>query len=101
MKRGIEVHTDAAYCYDNLAINGYRHHAVNHNVGEYVGPQCVHTQTIEGYWSQLKRSINGAHVYVSGKHLAKYAKEFEYRFNRRNCGEVMLWELLTTSRPSS
>ncbi|MEA3060516.1 MAG: hypothetical protein QOJ94_297 [Sphingomonadales bacterium] len=99
VKRGTEVHTDAAYCYDNLAINGFRHHAVNHNLGQYVGPQGAHTQTIEGFWSQLKRGINGTHVSVSGKHLAKYAKEFEYRFNRRDCGEAMLSELLTTFRP--
>jgi transposase len=38
-------------------------------------------------------------VSVSGKHLAKYAKEFEYRFNRRDCGPSMLSELLTTFRP--
>jgi hypothetical protein len=35
--------------------------------------------TIEGYWSRLKNSIRGTHVHVSGKHLQKYAGEFEYR----------------------
>lgn len=56
---------------------------------------------MESYWSQLKRSINGTHVSVSGKHLEKYAKEFEYRFNRRSCGQMMLSELLTTFQPLS
>jgi transposase len=99
--RGAEVHTDAARCYDNLSTNGYRHSTVNHNIGQYVTPMGVHTQSIESFWSQLKRGINGTHIAVSGKHLGKYAKEFEYRFNRRNCGEVMLSELLTTFRPLS
>lgn len=54
---------------------------------------------IEGFWAHLKRSINGAHIHVSGKHLWKYAKEVEYRFNRRDCPSVMLDELLTTFRP--
>jgi len=97
--RGAEVHTDAARCYDNLAANGYRHSTVNHHIGQYVTPMGVHTQTIESFWSHLKRGINGTHISVSGKHLWKYAKEFEYRFNRRDCGETMLSELLTTFRP--
>jgi len=53
---------------------------------------------IEGLWSQLDRGINGTHVIVSGKHLEKYARESEYRFNRSNCGESMLSERLTTFR---
>jgi ISXO2 transposase-like protein len=43
----------------------------------------------------LKRSISGTHISVSDKHLWKYAKECEYRFNRRFERELMLCELLT------
>jgi hypothetical protein len=38
---------------------------------------------------------------VSGKHLEKYAKEFEFRFNRRGRAEAMFSELLSTFRPLS
>jgi hypothetical protein len=49
--------------------------------------------TIEGYWSRLKNSIRGTHVHVSGKHLQKYAGEFEYRYNSRKQPRKMLAEL--------
>lgn len=75
--------------------------STNHGAGEYVGYQGASVNGIEGFWSQLKRGINGTHVMVSGKHLEKYAKEFEYRFNRRQCGETMLSELLSSFRPLS
>lgn len=55
----------------------------------------VSVNTIESFWRQLKAGINGTHVWVSGKHLGKYAKEFEFRFNRRNFPERMLPELLS------
>jgi len=55
--------------------------------------------SIEGFWAQLKRAINGTHIYVSGKHLWKYAKEAEYRFNRRDRHDQMFDELLSTFRP--
>lgn len=45
---------------------------------------------------ELKRSIQGTHIHVSPKHLWKYAKEAEFRFNRRNRPETMFDELLTT-----
>ncbi|MBV7259284.1 IS1595 family transposase [Erythrobacter crassostreae] len=92
------VHTDQNHTYRNLPAMGYGHEAVNHNQDEWVRGN-THVQTIEGFWSQLKRSINGTHVHVSGKHLWKYAKEAEYRFNRRHRPEQMLPELLSTFRP--
>lgn len=76
---------------------GYGHGALNHNRDEWARGDC-HVQTIEGFWAQLKRSINGTHIHVSGKHLW-YAKEAEFRFNRRNRPETMLPELLSTFRP--
>ena len=49
---------------------------------------------MESYWARLKLSIRGTHVHVSGKHLEKYVKEFEYRYNRRNQPERILSDLL-------
>lgn len=94
VQRGSTVHTDAAYCYDNLWRQGYRHSSVNHNAGQYVTPAGTHVQTIEGFWAMLKRGINGTHIHVSGKHLPKYLGEFEYRWNMRQVPHLMLDRLM-------
>jgi len=96
---GTEIHTDFLSSYKGLAASGYTHERVNHNSGQYVSTTGCHVQTIEGFWAQLKRAINGTHIHVSSKHLWKYAKEAEYRFNRRHAPYLMLDELLSTFRP--
>ncbi len=98
---GSIVHTDELRSYQDVGTLGYEHRTVNHSRGFYVSPTGTHVQGIENFWAQLKRSINGTHIHVSGKHLWKYAKEAEFRFNRRDCAETMLSELLTTFRPLS
>jgi len=98
VSEGTTVHTDALGSYRVLKDHGYAHQFVNHNVGEYVRADC-HVQTIEGFWSQLKRAINGTHIHVSGKHLWKYAKEAEFRFNRRHNPEGMFPALISTFPP--
>lgn len=97
--KGTIINTDYLGSYVVLRERGYTHDRVNHNAGEYVSATGCHTQTIEGFWAQLKRAINGTHIHVSGKHLWKYAKEAEYRFNRRDCASSMLPELLSTFGP--
>jgi len=94
VKIGTLIHTDEHRAYQSLGTSGYYHETVNHSAKEYVRGNC-HTNTIESYWSRLKLSIRGTHVHVSGKHLAKYAGEFEYRFNRRKRPGSMLSDLLT------
>ena len=100
MKPHAEIHTDEFVSYAGLdgTGHGYWHKTINHSSGEYV---CGHVTTngVEGFWSQLKRSINGTHIHVSDKHLWKYAKETECRFNRRDCSETMFSELLSTFGP--
>jgi hypothetical protein len=66
---------------------GYKHRKVNHGSKEYVRGD-VHTNTIEGFWSQLKRSINGTHHSVSPQHLQKYVDEFAFRYNHRNADAI-------------
>ncbi len=97
--KGTTLNTDELKSYIGISLRGYRHQTVCHAQGEYVSAFGCTTSTIESFWAILKRGIAGTHIYVSGKHLAKYAKEFEYRFNRRGHDEVMLAELLTTFRP--
>ena len=62
------------------------HGKVNHLRGEYVRGR-VHTCTIDGYWSQLKRQIFGIHHWVSAKYLGRYLDENSWRYNERESGE--------------
>jgi transposase-like protein len=100
LAKGARVVTDDYVAYTALAALGHPHAAINHSSGEWVrGP--VHTNTIEAFWAQLKRRINGTYIHVSKKHLPKYLGEFEYRFNLRKSPYVMFQILtLTFRRPS-
>ena len=91
-----EVHSDEHMSYTGLAgMIGYWHKTVNHGEFEYVRGN-VTVNGLEGYWAQLKRSINGTHIHVSSKHLSKYLGEFEFRHNRRDRPETMLSELMVS-----
>ncbi|WP_308744722.1 IS1595 family transposase [uncultured Bacteroides sp.] len=61
----------------------YIHEVVKHKIHEYVNKKGFHTNSIEGFWSQLKRGIIGIYHLVSRKHLPKYCKEFVFRYNTR------------------
>jgi transposase-like protein len=58
------------------------HQSVNHSIGEYVRGDA-HTNTIEGYFSILKRGITGVYHHVSPQHLKRYLAEFDFRYNQR------------------
>jgi transposase-like protein len=60
----------------------FPHGVVDHRKGEYV-VGAVHTQTIEGFWSLVKRGIVGTFHKVSHKYLPLYVNEFEFRYNNR------------------
>ena len=64
----------------------YIHAIINHSKGEYVRDDA-HTNTIEGFWSLLKRRIYGIHHWVSPKHLDQYVGEATWRYNRREASE--------------
>lgn len=55
---------------------------VNHGIEEYVRGDA-HTNTVEGYFSILKRGINGTYHHVSQQHLKRYLAEFDFRYNER------------------
>lgn len=84
--KGATVCTDEFGAYSGLETD-YIHGTIRHGAGRYVdGP--VHTNTIEGYWSLLKRGIFGIYHQVSSKHLHRYCAEFGFRYNSRKSGEV-------------
>ena len=93
VKPGSRVHTDEARAFNYLAREGFNHATVNHAKDEYVRGD-VHTNSIEGFWANVKRSIAGTHVWVSKKHLQTYLGEFEYRHNLRKSPELMMAALL-------
>ena len=92
-KQGSTIYTDEAPVFKTLPGLGYEHEAVNHSKKEWVRGN-VHTNSIEAFWSNVKRSIKGTHVWVSKKHLQTYLCEFEYRYNLRKEPERMMDALL-------
>ena len=91
---GSIINTDELPSYRGISLRGFRHQTVSHSNGEYVSKYGATVNRVEGYWSMLKRGINGTHIHVSGKHLPKYLGEFEYRWNMRQVPHLMLDRLL-------
>jgi transposase-like protein len=60
----------------------YTHDRVKHSASVYVSGD-VHTQTIEGFWSLVKRGIHGVYHSVSSKWLQSYLDEYSWRYNHR------------------
>ena len=77
-----EVHTDEYKGYNQVNRIGYKHKRVNHSKRKFV-VKDAHTNTVEGFWSQLKRSVHGTYHAVSPKYLQTYVNEFAFRFNLR------------------
>jgi len=68
--------------YDKLGKMGYKHYRVHHKEKVYVSGD-VHTNTIEGFWSHMKRGLSAVYRGVSSKHLQCYLDEFVFRYNNR------------------
>lgn len=75
--------TDDAGQYRIIGPEFASHETVNHGIEEYVRGKA-HTNTIEGYFSILKRGINGTYHHVSQQHLRRYLGEFDFRYNERS-----------------
>jgi transposase len=94
------VFTDDAGVYRSLAKRGYQHRRVNHSAKVYVAGD-VHTQTIEGFWSLLKRGISGVYHQVGDAYLQSYSNEYAWRYNHRHDARGMVFTLLVrASRPA-
>lgn len=76
------LYTDEWRGYHRAAQFVLAHKAVNHSAHLWADGSA-HTNTIEGFWSHLKRGIDGIYHHVSPKHLQRYCDEYQYRYNTR------------------
>ena len=76
--------TDEAGAYVRVGREFAGHGMVNHSINEYVRGGFWHTNTVENYFSILKRGITGIYQHVSQKHLKRYLGEFDFRYNHRS-----------------
>jgi transposase len=79
---GSRVITDEFKSYDSMRHMGYRHDRVRHSDRVYVSGD-VHVQTIEGFWSLVKRGISGVYHGVGSNYLQAYLDEYVFRYNNR------------------
>jgi transposase-like protein len=86
--KSAQLMTDSFIGYKELGKGFASHEMVNHSEGEYVRGQA-HTNTVEGYFSLLKRGIVGAYHHVGEKHLHRYLAEFDFRYNARKDNDAM------------
>ena len=83
-----------ATAYTRLLRADYDHEAVKHSAFEYVrGP--VHTNSLESFWSTLKRAYHGTYHHLSKKHLQRYMNEFAGRHAIRDAGTLAQMEATT------
>jgi transposase-like protein len=74
--------TDEARAFTGIGWNFASHGTVKHSADEYVRGE-VHTNTIEGFFSILKRGVFGVYQHVSEAHLHRYLAEFDFRYSNR------------------
>jgi transposase-like protein len=75
--------TDESPVYWSIGRQFSGHGAVNHSAQEYVRAYFWHTNTVENFFSILKRGIYGCYFHVSEQHLHRYTAEFDFRHNNR------------------
>jgi transposase len=94
------VYTDEYMAYNPLSKLekggkplGYTHRRIHHASKVYVMGD-IHTNTVEGFWSLLKRGIGGVYHAVSQKYLQTYLDEYTFRYNRRDQGNLIFRSIL-------
>lgn len=81
------VATDEHTGYDTLDRRGVPHKACSHSTGQYVRGE-VHTNSIESFWSLIKRGVMGTFHNISKDYLPLYLAEFTFRHNHRNNADI-------------
>jgi len=87
VEREARIMTDEFRSYMGLKYEFLSHDTVNHSAKEYVRGHA-HTNTVEGYFSLLKRGIVGTFHHVGSQHLHRYLAEFDFRYNGRKLDDA-------------
>jgi transposase-like protein len=82
--RASHLMTDGARMYPAVGKEFTSHSAVDHAAGEYVRMGFHHSNTVENYFSILKRGVIGTFYHVSEQHLSRYLAEFDFRYSHRS-----------------
>lgn len=94
VEEGTAIITDGHGAYSGLKGLGYGHDVVPHNEGVYVIGKDIHTNTLEGFWSLLKRSIDGTYHHVTEKYLQAYVNEYAFRYSHRKDHRNLFWTMM-------
>lgn len=95
------IFTDDWASYKPLGREYLGHSVINHSAGSYVDGD-IHTNTIEGFFGNLKTGMRGAYKKVSRKWLQSYLDEYAWRYNQRRSGQPMFHALLErAAKPST
>ena len=76
--------TDGARMYPAVGREFAGHSVVDHSAGEYVREGFHHSNTVENYFSILKRGVIGTYHHISEAHLSRYLAEFDFRYSNRS-----------------
>ncbi len=94
LKEDTTIYTDELNSYKRLDRLGFNHKLVEHAKGVYVSAGDIHTNSVEGFWSQLKRSIDGTYHHVTTQHLQGYVDEYSFRYSHRKDERPMFLSML-------
>jgi transposase-like protein len=92
-----ELHTDGWQPYRAIGREFTAHHAVDHAQDEYAryeDGKLITSNHAEGFFSQLKRSLDGTHHHVSREHLPRYLAEFEFRYTTRKVSDTARLQMM-------
>ncbi|HEX6964002.1 MAG TPA: IS1595 family transposase [Lacipirellula sp.] len=88
ISRGSYLMTDESPVYKGMGREFAGHGSVNHSIEEYVRGVFWHTNTVENYFSILKRGINGVYQHCGERHLKRYVGEFDFRYHFRHVDDL-------------
>ena len=87
------LHTDSGKGYIGMEAALAGHESVNHNIGEYARGDITSNHA-EGFFSQLKRSIDGTHHHISKEHLPRYLAQWDYLYSTRKVDDSQRMRVL-------
>jgi transposase-like protein len=92
VEQNVRLMTDESRLYDGIGKDLASHETVKHSIKKYVRGD-VHTNTVEGFFSLLKRGITGIYHHVGEGHVHRYVDEFAFRYDTRKMSDAERAEL--------